>query len=125
MGSDYITWVGSKRVSQHAKQAKALKQETSPPSLPLWGFKMLSTGDYDSEEEEDFTEQNVGVIRVNKQTGQGGRSRRTGGGSGLTTSIRSTGGALTCWMMAERLRVRADIACVFYACICTVTTAQK
>ncbi len=53
--------VGSKRVSQQAKRAKASKQETSPPlaSPPRKGFKMLPTGDYDSEEEEDFTEQNV------------------------------------------------------------------
>ncbi len=35
-----------------------------------------------------------------------GRSRRTGGGSGPTTSIRSTGGALTDRMTAETLRVR-------------------
>jgi hypothetical protein len=56
-----------------------------------------------------------------------GRGRRTGGGSGPTTSIRSTGGALTNRMTAETLRVRADIACVpvFYANICTVTTARK
>ncbi len=55
-----------------------------------------------------------------------GRSRRTGGESGRTTSIRSTGGALTFhWMTAETLRVRADIKCVFDAWICTVTTARK
>ena len=41
-----------------------------------------------------------------------GRSRRTGGGSGPTTSIRNAGGAFTNRMMAETLRVRADIACV-------------
>jgi hypothetical protein len=35
-----------------------------------------------------------------------GRSRRTRGGSGPTTSIRSTGGALTYRMTAETLRVR-------------------
>ncbi len=34
-------------------------------------------------------------------------------------------GALTDWMAAETLRVRADIACVTYTCICTVTTARK
>jgi hypothetical protein len=55
----------------------------------------------------------------------GGRSRRTGGGSGLTTSIRNASGAFTYRMTAETLRVRADIACVTYTCICTVTTAQK
>jgi hypothetical protein len=54
-----------------------------------------------------------------------GRGRRTGGGSGPTTSIRSAGGALTYRMTAETLRVRADIACVTYTCICTVTTARK
>ncbi len=50
---------------------------------------------------------------------------RTGCGSGQTTSIRSTGGALTDRMTAETLRVRADIACVIYTCICTVTTVRK
>ncbi len=41
-----------------------------------------------------------------------GRSRRTGGGSEPTTSIRSAGGAFTNRMTAETLGVRADIACV-------------
>ena len=45
-----------------------------------------------------------------------GRSRRTGGGSGPTTSIRNDGGAFTYQMTAETLGVRADIACVFYIC---------
>ncbi len=54
-----------------------------------------------------------------------GQSRRTGGGSKPKTSIQSTGGALTYRMTVETLSVRADIACVFYACICTVTTARK
>jgi hypothetical protein len=54
-----------------------------------------------------------------------GRIRRTGGGSGPTTSIRSAGGALTYRMTAETLRVRADIACVTYTCTCTVTTSLK
>jgi hypothetical protein len=45
-----------------------------------------------------------------------GRSRRTGGGSGLTMSIRSTGGALTYRMTAELLRVRADI----HDCMCVL-----
>ncbi len=45
-----------------------------------------------------------------------GRSRRTGGGSGQTTSIRSAGGAFTNRMAAETLGVRADIACVLYIC---------
>jgi hypothetical protein len=53
------------------------------------------------------------------------RSRRTGRGSGPTTSIRSIGGALTDRMVAETLRVRADIVCVTHKCICTVTTARK
>jgi hypothetical protein len=39
--------VGSKRVCQQAERAKASKQETSPPSPPRKGFKMLPTGDYD------------------------------------------------------------------------------
>jgi hypothetical protein len=47
------------------------------------------------------------------------------GGSGPTTSIQSTGGALTYRMTAETLGVRAGIACVTYTCICTVTTARK
>jgi hypothetical protein len=47
------------------------------------------------------------------------------GGSRPTTSIPSTGGALTYRMTAETLRVRAGIACVTYICTCTVTTAQK
>ena len=44
------------------------------------------------------------------------RSRRTGGGSGPTTSIRSAGGASTNRMTAETLGVRADIACVIHMC---------
>jgi hypothetical protein len=43
-----------------------------------------------------------------------GRSRRTGGGSWPTTSIRNAGGAFTNRMTAETLRVRADIACVIH-----------
>jgi hypothetical protein len=39
-----------------------------------------------------------------------GQSRRTGGGSGPTTSIRNAGGAFTNRMTAETLGVRADIA---------------
>ncbi len=35
------------------------------------------------------------------------------------------GGAFTYRLTAETLRVRADIACVTYTCICTVTTARK
>jgi hypothetical protein len=54
-----------------------------------------------------------------------GRSRRTGGGFGPTTSIRSTGGAVTYRMTAETLCERADIACVTYTCTCTVMTARK
>ncbi len=49
------------------------------------------------------------------------RSRRTGGGSGPTTSIRNADGALT----NETLRVRADIACVTYICTWAVTTIPK
>ncbi len=55
----------------------------------------------------------------------GGPEQEGLGGSGPTTSIRSTGGALTDRMTAETLCVRADIACVTYTCICTVTTARK
>ena len=54
-----------------------------------------------------------------------GRRRRTVGGSGPTTSIRSTDGALTYWMTAETLGVRADIACVLYRCTWAVTTIPK
>ena len=42
---------------------------------------------------------------------QPAEGRRTGGGSGPTTSIRNAGGAFI-------NRVRKDIACVFYICIC-------
>ena len=41
------------------------------------------------------------------------RSRRTGGGSGPTTSIRNAGGAFTNRMTAETLGVRADIVCTY------------
>ncbi len=52
--------VGSKRVCQQAKRAKAAKQGSSPPSPPRKGFKMLLTGSYsDLEEEEDCPEQNA------------------------------------------------------------------
>jgi hypothetical protein len=51
-------------------------------------------------------------------------SRRTGGGSGPTTSVRSTGGALTYRMTAETLRVQVDIACVTYTYTCTVTVRR-
>ena len=54
-----------------------------------------------------------------------GRGRSTGGRSRPTTSIRSTGGAVTYRMTAETLRVRADIAFVTYTCTYTVTTARK
>jgi hypothetical protein len=36
--------VGSKRFRQQAKRAKASRLETSPPSLPRKGFKILPTG---------------------------------------------------------------------------------
>jgi hypothetical protein len=57
----------------------------------------------------------------------GGRSRRTGGGSGPTTSIRNhdAGGAFTNRMTAETLGVRADIACVLYICTWAVTTTRS
>jgi hypothetical protein len=52
--------VGSKRVRQQAKRAKAAKPGTSPQSPPRKGFKMLPTGNYsDSEGEEDYPERNV------------------------------------------------------------------
>jgi hypothetical protein len=54
-----------------------------------------------------------------------GRSRRTGGGSGPTTSIWNAGGALTIRMTAETLRVRADMACVIYICTWAVMTTRK
>jgi hypothetical protein len=54
-----------------------------------------------------------------------GRSRRTGGWIRADDVYPEYGGALTYRMQAETLRVRAGIACVFYACICTVTTARK
>jgi hypothetical protein len=60
-----------------------------------------------------------------------GRSRRTGGGFGPTTSIRNAGGAFTnlnrimLRMTAETLRVRSDIACVIYICTWAVTTTRK
>ena len=54
-----------------------------------------------------------------------GRSRRTGGGSGPTTSNRNAGGAFTNRMTAETLGVRADIACVLYICTWAVTTIPK
>jgi hypothetical protein len=49
--------------------------------------------------------------------GPGPASRRTGRGSGPTTSIWRAGGALTDRMTAETLRVRVDIVCVTYTCI--------
>ena len=54
-----------------------------------------------------------------------GRGRRTGGGSGPTTSIRNAGGAFTNRMTAETLGVRADMACVLYICTWAVTTTPK
>ncbi len=44
--------VGSKRLRQQAKCAKASRQGASPPS-PSWkGFWMLPTGDFSASEEE-------------------------------------------------------------------------
>jgi hypothetical protein len=54
-----------------------------------------------------------------------GRSRRTGGGSGQTTSIWNAGGAFTNRMTAETLGVRAEIACVILICTWAVTTTRK
>jgi hypothetical protein len=52
--------VGSKRFRQQAKRTKALRPETSPPSPPRKGFKILPTGDNsDSEEEDDYPEPNA------------------------------------------------------------------
>ncbi len=54
-----------------------------------------------------------------------GRSRRTMGGSGPTTSIRNVRGALTNRMTEETLCVRADMACVIYICIWAATTTRE
>ncbi len=72
-----------------------------------------------------------GIAEVLAGGGQGPSRRRAGaayraGGPGAdpgTTSIQSTGGALTYRMTVETLRVQADIACVTYTCTCAVTTA--
>jgi hypothetical protein len=55
----------------------------------------------------------------------GGPEQEDRGGSGPTMSIRSAGGAFTYRMTVETLGVRADIACVTYTCICTVTTRES
>ena len=62
---------------------------------------------------------------VRRRTGPELADRRTGGGSGPTTSIRNAGGAFTNRMTAETLGVRADIACVIYICTWAVTTIPK
>jgi hypothetical protein len=75
----------------------------------------------------------AGTTRRSRRSGQAedrvqlaeGRSRRTGGGSRLTMSIRNAGGAFTNRMTAETLGVQADIACVLYICICAVTTIRS
>ncbi len=54
-----------------------------------------------------------------------GRSRRTGGGSGPTTSILNAGEAFANRLTAETLGVRADIACMIYICTWAVTTTRK
>ncbi len=55
--------VGSKRVCQQAKRAKASRPGPSPLSSPRKGFKMLQTGDIsDSKEEKDYPEQNFQAI---------------------------------------------------------------
>jgi hypothetical protein len=51
--------VGSKRDRQQAKQAKTSKQELSSPSPPWNGFRMLPTGEYSSEDEEDYAEKKL------------------------------------------------------------------
>ena len=55
----------------------------------------------------------------------GGPEQEDRGGSGPTMSIRSAGGAFTYRVTVETLGVRADIACVTYTCICTVTTTRN
>ncbi len=50
--------VGSKRSRQHAKRAKASRQETSPPSSPRKDFKILTSGN-NSDSEEDYPESNA------------------------------------------------------------------
>jgi hypothetical protein len=51
--------VGSKRDSQQAKRAKTSKPDLSSPCPPRKGFRMLPTGEYSSDDEEDYTEKNV------------------------------------------------------------------
>jgi hypothetical protein len=51
--------VGSKRDRQQAKRAKTSKPELLSPSPPRRGFRMLRTGEYSSEDEEDYTGKNV------------------------------------------------------------------
>ena len=78
----------------------------------------------DSEIEEERAGGGAGRRRTGPKPAEG-RSRRTGGGSGPTTSIRNAGGAFTNRMTAETLGVRADIACVLYICTWAVTTIPK
>ena len=78
----------------------------------------------DSEIEEERAGGGAGRRRTGPKPAEG-RSRRTGGGSGPTTSIWNAGGAFTNQMTAETLGVRADIACVFYICMWAVTTTQS
>ncbi len=68
-------------------------------------------------------------FKLNQAQPAEGRSRRTGGRSVPTTSIRrsiqNAGGAFTNRMTVETLRVRADIACVIYIWTWAVTTTRK
>ncbi len=86
----------------------------APPAM-LWRTRVPVT------RSEATVERWMGAARTTRRSRRGGpaedraqpaegRSRRTGGGSGQTTSIRNVGGAFTNRMTAETLRVRADIA---------------
>jgi hypothetical protein len=101
----------------------------APPAM-LWRTRVLAT------QSEATVERWMGAARTTRRSRRSrpaedraqpaeGRSRRTGGGSGQTTSIRNTGGAFTIRMTAETLGVLADIACVTYICTSAVTTIPK
>jgi hypothetical protein len=106
--------------------------ELRASALPamLWRTRVPVTGN------EATVERWMGAARTTRRSTRSGpvedraqpaedRSRRPGGGSGPTTSIRNAGGAFTNRMTAETLGVRADIACVFYICTWAVTTTQS
>ncbi len=105
-------------------------QRVGPPPTTSWRTRVLVT------RSEATVERWHGAARTTRgprRTGPAedraqlaeGRGRRTGGGSGPMMSIRSIGGVLTHRMTAETLCWRADIACVPYICICTVTTPRN